>query len=233
VDWFNERREQAMRVLIAEDDALLAEAVQQGLRRESIAADIALDGLEALDLAERIDYSVVVLDRDLPRVSGDEVCRRLVASSNQARILMFTAARRIDEKVAGFELGADDYLAKPFEFPELVMRLRALDRRRAVAAPPVLEVGTVTLDPARREVYRSGRYVRTTRKEFAVLHELMRSAGTVVSAEELLDRAWDENIDPFTNTVRVTMSTLRKKLGPPAIIHTVAGVGYTMRETMP
>lgn len=218
-----------MRVLIVEDEELLAQAIQAGLRRESIAADIVGNGVTALELASRVAFDVVVLDRDLPGMSGDDVCRELIATGRGCRILMLTAARRLDDKVRGFELGADDYLPKPFEFPELVARLRALERRTVVAVPPQLESLGVRLDVARREVYRDGRYVRVSPKEFAVLHELMKVPGEVLSSEMLLERAWDENADPFTNTIRVTISTLRKRLGEPWVIQTVPGFGYAFR----
>ncbi|MFW6774360.1 response regulator transcription factor [Nocardioides sp. CPCC 205120] len=215
-----------MRVLVVEDEVYLAEAIRDGLRLSAIPADLAHDGARALELAAHTAYDVVVLDRDLPVVHGDEVARRLAAADPAPRILMLTAAEQLADKVAGFELGADDYLTKPFELPELVARLRALARRTDRAAPPVLDVAGVRLDPFRREVFRDGRYVALTRKQFAVLHELMAADGGVVSAEDLLERAWDENADPFTNAVRITISTLRKRLGPPALIHTVTGVGY-------
>lgn len=216
-----------MRVLIVEDEPMLAEALQTGLRLESIAGDIALDGHTAIEHLACHEYDVAVLDRDIPGVHGDEVCARIVADYPRTRVLMLTAAGSLPEKVTGFEIGADDYLAKPFEFAELVMRLRALERRGEAARPPVLDVSGVTLDPFRRAVSRGGRHVHLTRKEFAVLSVLMRSAGGVVSAEQILEQAWDENVDPFTNTIRVTISNLRKRLGEPWLIRTVPGVGYT------
>ena len=173
-----------------------------------------------------------MLDRDIPAPTGDEVARRIVASGSGTPILMLTAADRLDDKESGFELGADDYLTKPFELRELVLRLRALDRRRGHSRPPVREVGDLRLDPFRREVFRGGRYVALTRKQFAVLEVLMAADGGVVSAEELLERAWDENADPFTNAVRITISALRKRLGEPSPIATVAGVGYRL-EAVP
>jgi two-component system response regulator VanR len=218
-----------MRVLIVEDQEYLAEAVQTALRREAIAADVVHDGDSALELTAINDYDVVILDRDIPGTHGDDVCRALAQRESGPRVLMLTAARRLEEKVAGFELGADDYLAKPFEFPELFARLRALHRRTDTAHPPVLEAGTVVLDPFRREVYRNGRFVRLSRKEFAVLEVLMRARGGVISAETLLAKAWDENTDPFTNSPRVTISTLRRKLGQPWLIETVPGVGYAIQ----
>jgi len=211
-----------MRVLIVEDEPLMAEAIRDGLRLEAIAADIAGDGDTALELLGANAYDIAVLDRDIPGPSGDEIAESIVASGTG----MLTAADRLDDKASGFELGADDYLTKPFELRELVLRLRALDRRRAHNRPPVREIAGVRLDPFRREVYRDGRYVELTRKQFAVLEVLVAAEGGVVSAEELLERAWDQNADPFTNAVRITVSALRKRLGEPWIIATVAGVGY-------
>jgi two-component system response regulator VanR len=215
-----------MRVLIVEDEPLLAGAIRDGLRLDAIAADVVGDGDGALALLDLNTYDIAVLDRDIPGPSGDEVARRIVASGSGLPILMLTAADRLDDKASGFELGADDYLTKPFEMRELVLRIRALDRRRASRRPPVREVAGVRLDPFRREVYRDGRYVALTRKQFAVLEVLLAAEGGVVSAEELLERAWDENADPFTNAVRITVSALRKRLGEPWVITTVTGVGY-------
>ncbi|MEU5115643.1 response regulator transcription factor [Streptomyces longwoodensis] len=215
-----------MRVLIVEDEPYLAEAVRDGLRLEAIAADVAGDGNTALELLSVNSYDLAVLDRDVPGPSGDEIARRIVASGSGIPILMLTAADRIDDKASGFELGADDYLTKPFDLRELVLRLRALDRRRAYARPPVREIAGLRLDPFRREVHRDGRYVALTRKQFAVLEVLVAAEGGVVSAEELLERAWDENADPLTNAVRITVSALRKRLGEPWVIATVPGVGY-------
>ncbi len=215
-----------MRVLIVEDEPLMAESIRAALRLEAIASDIALDGEHALELLSYNDYDIAVLDRDIPGPSGDDVARHIVASGRKTPILMLTAADRIDDKATGFELGADDYLTKPFELRELVLRLRALHRRRESTRPPVLEVAGLRLDPFRREVYRDGRYVALTRKQFAVLELLVAAAGGVLSAEELLEKAWDEHADPFTNAVRITVSTLRKRLGDPALIETVPGVGY-------
>ncbi|MFC0863579.1 response regulator transcription factor [Sphaerimonospora cavernae] len=217
-----------MRVLVVEDERVLADAIATGLRREAMAADVAYDGAAALEKIGYIDYDVIVLDRDLPKVHGDEVARRLVAQRSASRIIMLTAAGDVDDKVEGLGLGADDYLAKPFVFVELVARVRALGRRSAPPLPPVLERAGVRLDPGKRLVMRDGREVSLTKKEFAVLEELMRAEGAVVSQEDLLDKAWDEHIDPFTNVVRVTMMTLRKKLGDPPIIETVPGVGYRL-----
>ncbi|GAA1370328.1 response regulator transcription factor [Streptomyces beijiangensis] len=215
-----------MRVLIVEDEPFLAEAIRDGLRLEAIAADIAGVGDTALELLSINSYDIAVLDRDIPGPSGDEIAKRIVASGSGMPILMLTAADRLDDKASGFELGADDYLTKPFELRELVLRLRALDRRRAHNRPPVREIAGLRLDPFRREVHRDDRYVALTRKQFAVLEVLVTAEGGVVSAEELLERAWDENADPFTNAVRITVSALRKRLGEPWVIATVPGVGY-------
>ena len=215
-----------MRVLVVEDEPFMAEAIRDGLRLEAIAADIAADGHAALELLRLNVYDIAILDRDIPGPSGDEVAAHIVASGIATPILMLTAADRLDDKASGFGLGADDYLTKPFELRELVLRLRALDRRRAHSRPPVREVAGLRLDPFRREVYRDGRYVALTRKQFAVLEVLVAAEGGVVSAEELLERAWDENANPFTNAVRITVSSLRKRLGEPWVISTVQGVGY-------
>ncbi len=215
-----------MRVLIVEDEPFLAEAIRDGLRLEAIASDIAGDGQTALELLSVNTYDIAVLDRDIPGPSGDDIATRIVASGSGMPILMLTAADRLDDKASGFELGADDYLTKPFDLRELVLRLRALNRRRAHSRPPVREMAGLRVDPFRREVYRDGRYVALTRKQFAVLEVLVGAEGGVVSAEELLARAWDENTDPFTNAVRITVSALRKRLGEPSIIATVPGVGY-------
>ncbi len=213
-------------MLLVEDEPYMAEAIRDGLRLEAIAADIAGDGERALELLSINAYDIAVLDRDIPGPSGDEIAKRIVDSASGMPILMLTAADRLDDKVTGFELGADDYLTKPFELGELVLRLRALDRRSAHNRPPVREIAGLRLDPFRREVYREERYVALTRKQFAVLEVLVAAEGGVVSAEELLERAWDQNADPFTNAVRITISGLRKRLGDPPIITTVAGVGY-------
>ncbi len=222
-----------MRVLIVEDEPYLAEAVRDGLRLEAIAADLAGDGDVALESLSINSYDVVVLDRDIPGPSGDEIARELVESGSGIPILMLTAADRLDDKASGFELGADDYLTKPFEMRELVLRLRALDRRRTRSRPPIQQLAGIRLDPFRREVFRNDRYVALTRKQFAVLEVLMDAAGGVVSAEELLERAWDENADPFTNAVRITVSALRKRLGEPWVIATVPGVGYRIDAEAP
>ncbi|GLZ04616.1 transcriptional regulatory protein CutR [Actinomadura sp. NBRC 104412] len=221
---------QGMRVLIVEDERILADTIAEGLREEAIAVDVVYDGDDALERTSHTGYDVVVLDRDLPTVHGDEVCREL-AGRHPGRILMLTAAGDVAARVDGLALGADDYLPKPFVFSELVARVRALGRRSAPAVPPVLERAGVRLDPHRRTVERDGRPLRLTKKEFTVLEELLRADGGVVSAETLLDRAWDEHIDPFSNIVRVTMATLRKKLGDPPVIETVTGAGYRLEGT--
>ena len=213
-------------MLLVEDELYMAEAIRDGLRLEAIAADIAGDGDTALELLGVYYYDIAVLDRDIPGPSGDEIAARIVASGSGMPILMLTAADRLDDKASGFGLGADDYLTKPFELRELVLRLRALDRRRAHNRPPVREIAGLRLDPFRREVYRDGRYVALTRKQFAVLEALVAAEGGIVSAEGLLARAWDENADPYTNAPRITVSGLRKRLGEPWIIATVSGVGY-------
>ncbi|WP_456824304.1 response regulator transcription factor [Cellulomonas sp. P5_E12] len=215
-----------MRVLVAEDEEVMADALARGLRRAGYAADVAMDGGTALELAALNPYDVVLLDRDLPVVHGDDVCRTLVAAGSPARILMLTAAGGLQQKVDGFGLGADDYLAKPFAFAELLARVRALARRTAPAQPPVLQAGPLRVDVARRAVTRAGRPVDLTLKEYGVLVELVRAEGAVVSAEALLDRVWDENADPFTNAVRVTMVGLRRKLGDPPLVETLRGAGY-------
>jgi two-component system response regulator VanR len=212
-----------MRVLIAEDEVYLAEAVQSVLEREAMAVDVVHDGDSALERLAVNDYDVVVLDRDLPGTHGDDVCSTLALAPAGPRVLMLTAAGGLRDKVDGFELGADDYLAKPFEFPELIARLRSLARRAGAVRPPVTERGDLRFDPFRHEVFRAGRFVRLTRKEFAVLGVLLDADGGVVSAERLLEKAWDENVDPFTNSVRVTISNLRRRLGEPWLIQTVPG----------
>ncbi|MFI0350488.1 response regulator transcription factor [Actinomadura sp. 9N407] len=217
-----------MRVLVVEDERVLADAIATGLRREALAVDVAYDGAGALERASVNDYDVIVLDRDLPRIHGDDVCRELVTHRYPARIIMLTAAGELDDKVEGLSIGADDYLAKPFAFAELIARVRALGRRAVSPLPPVLERAGISLDPGRREVTRDGRPVELTRKEFAVLEVLLSADGAVVSSEQLLEKAWDEHIDPFTNVVRVTMMTLRKKLADPPVIETVPGVGYRL-----
>src|SRR6266511_3539340 len=204
---------ESMRVLVVEDEPYMAEAIRDGLRLEAIAADIAGDGDTALELLSSNAYDIAVLDRDIPGPSGDEIAESIVASGSGMPILMLTAADRLDDKTTGFELGADDHLTKPFELQELVLRLRALDRGRGHHRPPVREIAGLRLDPFRREVYRDGRYVPLTRKQFAVLEVLVAAEGGIVSAEELLAGAWDENADPFTNAPRITVSGLRKRRG--------------------
>jgi len=215
-----------MRVLVVEDFTILARTVGTGLRREGMAVDVVLAGEDALERLAVTPYDVVVLDRDLPGLSGDEVCRRIVAEHVGSRVLMLTAAGTVSQRVEGLGLGADDYLGKPFDFAELVARIRALARRPSVALPPVLRGGGVTLDPARRTADRSGRRLELSPKEFALLECLLAADGRVVSAEELLDRVWDEAADPFTTAVKTTVRRLRAKLGDPPVIHTVREAGY-------
>jgi two-component system response regulator VanR len=215
-----------MRVLIAEDERRVAEAIARGLRREGLAVDVANDGGGALHRARVHAYDVVVLDRDLPELHGDDVCRALSAEQPATKILMLTGADALEDVVEGLSLGADDYLGKPFRFAELLARVRALGRRAGEARPPVLEWGDVVLDPARREASRGGRPLDLVPKELAVLEQLMAARGAAVSTERLLAGAWDENADPFTNAVRQTVMTLRRKLGPEPFVHTVLGVGY-------
>src|SRR5271170_147972 len=215
-----------MRVLVAEDQVKLAETVAVGLRREGMAVDIALDGQQALDRAVVTSYDVIVLDRDLPAVHGDEVCRQLIARGCEGRILMLTAAATIEDRVDGLGLGADDYLPKPFAFAELVARIRALARRSRPGLPPVLIRGDLELDPSRRQASRGGQPLDLGPKELGVLELLLSAQGRVVSAEEILERVWDEMADPFTSAVKVTMSRLRRKLGDPPVIETVAQAGY-------
>jgi two-component system, OmpR family, response regulator VanR len=217
-----------MRVLIAEDERRLADAIARGLRREGMAVDVAPDGSEALNKARVVRYDVLVLDRDLPGVHGDVVCKTVRGERPETGILMLTAAGALEDLVEGLSLGADDYLPKPFRFVELVARIHALARRAGPSRPPVLQHADIELDPARRAVTRQGRPVELARKEFAVLEALMAADGDTVSAEQLLERVWDEHIDPFTNVVRMTIMTLRRKLGEPAVLETVIGVGYRM-----
>ncbi|WP_028849119.1 response regulator transcription factor [Thermocrispum municipale] len=219
-----------MRVLVVEDEEPLADAVARGLRREGMAVDVALTGDEGHEKAMITRYDVVVLDRDLPGMSGDQLCEEIIASGELTRVLMLTASGTVADRVDGLSRGADDYLAKPFAFPELVARVRALARRATPATPPLLKARDVTLDPAKRTVTRASGPIELTRKEFGVLEVLMAAGGSVVSSEELLERVWDENADPFTTTVRVTVMTLRKKLGEPGIIDTVVGSGYRIPE---
>jgi DNA-binding response OmpR family regulator len=215
-----------MRVLVVEDFEVLARAIAKGLRREGLAVDIALDGGDALDRLGYTRYDVVVLDRDLPAVHGDEVCRQIVAGGSGSRVLMLTAASTVADRVDGLGIGADDYLAKPFDFAELVARVRALARRSVPAVPPVLSRGELSLDPARRVALRSGRRLDLSPKEFAVLECLLASGDRVVSAEELLERVWDSEADPFTTAVKSTIRRLRLKLGDPPVIETVREGGY-------
>ncbi len=215
-----------MRVLVAEDTRQLAEAVADGLRGQAMVVDVVFDGRAAQESLAVNDYDVVILDRDLPLVHGDEVCRSLAAGGATVRILMLTAAGDLSERVTGLNLGADDSLIKPFAFAELVARVRALGRRARPADPPVLERAGIRLDPVRHEASRHGRPLPLRHKEFLVLAELLRGGGAVVSAEQLLEKAWDENIDPFTHVVRVTIMTLRRKLGEPSPIETIPGAGY-------
>jgi DNA-binding response OmpR family regulator len=215
-----------MRVLIVEDERPLADAVARGLRHRAIAVDIAYDGTSAMRKAELAAYDVVVLDRDLPGVHGDNVCRALRTEDPGPAVLMLTASGELDQIVEGLALGADDYLAKPFAFEELLARVQALGRRPKRALLPVLTRGDVELDPARHQVWRHGEAVELQNKEFAVLRVLLEADGCVVSSEELLERAWDENVDPFTNVVRVVVMNLRRKLGDPPLIETITGVGY-------
>ncbi|HEU0100812.1 MAG TPA: response regulator transcription factor [Mycobacteriales bacterium] len=223
-----------MRVLIVEDEVPLADAVARGLRREGMAVDVAYDGDSGLEKALVTRYDVLVLDRDLPLMSGDDVLRHLAADGALTRVLLLTAATGLADRVEGLELGADDYLGKPFAFEELVARVRALGRRATPAAPPVLHgPGGLELDPARRTARRAGVDLDLTRKEFGVLEVLMRADEQVVSSEELLERVWDENADPYTTTVRVTIMTLRKKLGDPPAVQTVVGSGYRLAADRP
>jgi two-component system response regulator VanR len=215
-----------VRVLLAEDERRVADAVARGLRREGMAVDVAYDGATALDKARLNPYDVVVLDRDLPELHGDDVCRTLRVEEPDSRVLMLTAAARTDDLVFGLSLGADDYMPKPFDFAELVARLRALARRSGPARPASLRTGDVELDPARRTVERAGRRIDLTPKEFAVLEALMAAGGAVVSNDELVQRVWDENADPWTNSVRMSVLRLRRKLGEPPVVHTVKGAGY-------
>ncbi|MEV6350538.1 response regulator transcription factor [Actinoplanes sp. NPDC051851] len=217
-----------MRILLAEDERFLAEMVAEGLRGQAMAVDVAYDGAAALERLAVNDYDVLVLDRDLPGVHGDDVCREVAQRGERVRVLMLTAFGGLYDRIDGLNLGADDYLAKPFAFEELVARVRALARRGAAPLPPVLERAGISLDTARRQVHRDGRPIRLSRKEYAVLEVLMQARGTVVSTEDLLERAWDEHADPFTTVVKVTMSKLRAKLGGPPVIVTVPGSGYRL-----
>lgn len=215
-----------MRVLVVEDHAKLAMTLATGLRQAGMAVDVVFDGQDALDHLAVTAYDVVVLDRDIPRTHGDDVCRALVAKGSPSRVLMLTAAGAVEEKVDGLGIGADDYLAKPCDFSELLARVRALGRRPGASLPPTLGYGDLQLDPSRRMATRAGRLLSLTPKEFTVLEVLLGAPGVVVSAEELLERVWDEHADPFTNAVAVTVSRLRRKLGDPPLIETMARVGY-------
>jgi DNA-binding response OmpR family regulator len=216
----------AVRVLVIEDDQELAEALAVGLRREQLAVDVALDGHDGLDRALITGYDVIVLDRDLPGLHGDQVCAALVAAHCRSRVLMLTAAATIDDRVGGLGLGADDYLPKPFAFAELVARIRALLRRAQPGLAPVLTCGDLAVDPAKRQASRGGRVLDLGPKEFGVLELLLAAQGRVVPAEEILERVWDEMADPFSSAVKVTMSRLRRKLGDPPLIQTIAQAGY-------
>jgi DNA-binding response OmpR family regulator len=218
-----------MRVLVIEDDAELADAIAAGLRHQGLAVDVATDGRSGLERALFTGYDVVVLDRDLPGVHGDRVCAELIRSGCRSRVLMLTASATIEDRVDGLRLGADDYLPKPFAFAELVARIRALLRRAQPAVPPVLVSGDVAVDPARRTASRGGQLLDLGPKEFGVLELLLASGGRVVSAEELLERVWDEMADPFSSAVKVTMSRLRRKLGDPPLIETIAQAGYRVQ----
>jgi DNA-binding response OmpR family regulator len=215
-----------MRVLVIEDDVELAEAIAAGLRQERMAVDVAFDGTSGLERASITGYDVIVLDRDLPGRPGDEVCAALVEAGGRSRVLMLTAAAAVEDRVDGLALGADDYLPKPFAFAELVARLRALLRRAQPSLAPVLAAGELRLDPARRTASRGGQVLDLGPKEFGVLELLLAAQGRVVSAEELLERVWDEMADPFTSAVKVTVSRLRRKLGDPPVIVTLAQAGY-------
>jgi DNA-binding response OmpR family regulator len=215
-----------VRILVVDDEPELLGTLQQGLRRRGFTVDVARDGEEALRKAHLGSYDVIVLDRELPRVHGDEVCRRLAESGNPARIIMLTAASSLDDLTEGLDLGADDYLTKPFRLPELAARLRALGRRAVAAGPTTLSHGDLMMEPGRGTVRRNEREIALTHRELGVLELLLRADGRIVSAEELLERVWDENADPFTTSVRVIMSRLRRKLGEPPLIHTVVGRGY-------
>jgi DNA-binding response OmpR family regulator len=217
-----------MRVLVVEDERNLADAIARGLRRQGMAVDVAYDGTTGHEMAFVTRYDVLVLDRDLPGMHGDDLCAELAASGTLTRVLMLTASGTVADRVEGLRLGADDYLPKPFAFDELVARVQALGRRATPPAPPVFSVADLVLDPAKRTVTRRGLPVELTNKEFGVLAELLKARGAVVSSEELLERVWDANTDPFTTIVRVTMMTLRKKIGDPPLIETVVGAGYRM-----
>jgi DNA-binding response OmpR family regulator len=215
-----------MRVLVVEDHAKLAMTLATGLRQAGMAVDVAFDGHDALDHLALTAYDVVVLDRDIPGVHGDEVCKALVAQGSPSRVLMLTAAGAVGDRVEGLGIGADDYLAKPCDFSELLARIRALARRPGSALPPILSHADLQLDPSQRIATRAGRPLSLNPKEFAVLEVLLTAPGVVVSAEEILERVWDDATDPFSQAVRTTISRLRAKLGEPPLIETVAKVGY-------
>lgn len=217
-----------MRVLVVDDETDLADVIARGLRQTGMAVDVSNSGDDALFKLDVNTYDLLVLDRQMPDVTGDEVCREVVRRTERPRILMLTAAAEIDDRVEGLELGADDYLVKPFEMAELIARLRAIARRPSLALPPVLTVGDLEIDTTRRSVTRGDRSISLTRKEFGVLEMLATNEGRIVSSEELLDHVWDEMADPFTNAVRITMMTLRRKLGSPSLIETVVGSGYKL-----
>ncbi|MGI5232947.1 response regulator transcription factor [Actinoallomurus iriomotensis] len=219
-----------MRVLVVEDFEILARSIGTGLRREGMAVDVVLDGNDALEHLAITRYDVVILDRDLPGIHGDEVCKSIVAERSGSRVLMLTAASTVKDRVDGLGLGADDYLPKPFDFSELVARVRALGRRSTPAVPPTLSAADLMLDPNRRVAFRAGRRLELSPKEFAVLECLLASGGRVVSAEELLERVWDEEADPFTTAVKTTIRRLRAKLGDPPVIHTVREGGYRIGD---
>jgi len=220
-----------VRILVVEDFEVLARSIGTGLRREGMAVDVVLDGDDALEHLALTRYDVVILDRDLPGTHGDDVCRQIVVERTGSRVLMLTAASTIKDRVDGLELGADDYLPKPFDFSELVARVRALARRSTAATPPTFKLADLTLDPSRRFAVRGGRNLELSPKEFALLECLLASGDRVVSAEELLDRVWDSETDPFTTTVKTTIRRLRAKLGEPALIHTVREGGYRIAES--
>lgn len=217
-----------MRVLVVDDELALADVVARGLRQAGFAIDIAHTGEDALEKAIGASYEVVVLDRGLPGISGDDVCRELLTTTPTPRVLMLTAAGDVDARIEGLIIGADDYLPKPFVMDELVARIRALGRRPAAVTLPVMRIQDLTLDPARHEARRGDRRLPLTRKEFGTLEVILAAGGRVVSAEELLERVWDEAADPFTNAIRITVMTLRRKLGDPPLIETVIGVGYRL-----
>lgn len=217
-----------MRVLVVDDEQDLADVVARGLRQAGMAVDVSTSGDDALFKLDITPYDLLVLDRQMPGVGGDEVCREVVSRSERPRILMLTAQAELDDRVEGLELGADDYLVKPFEMAELIARLRAIARRPSLALPPILKIGDLEIDTTKRAVTRAGRSLSLTRKEFGVLEMLAMADGRVISSEELLEHVWDEMADPFTNAVRITVMTLRRKLGTPALIETIVGTGYRL-----